>query len=486
MVFLIRIFTYLVILTLQMSFAYPSIAFANNDSILNQNFEKYRSNQALLRLFCKDMPKGGDLHHHFAGALFPEYFIRTLMRENLYIHPKTLVVKKQLRFDDVGFIRASKLMENHSFANIRERLLRSYSVRNFIPSAGETKADFFFNTFPKFHLLSELGELEDLLTLKEQAISEHISYIETMFSRPAKPVLAASLLQNFDRQLQQISINNNFNVIEQVLGNLLDSFKKYGIEKIATEHAQHIHQQHEQLALDDNFFTLRYVNYALRTERPSLVFWDLAVAFLSATKSEYIVGVNLVGPEHNFQALQDYTLHMQMCKFLRTRFATVNLSLHAGELTPNLATPKQLSMHINQAVNLAGARRIGHGVDISYEDNAHKLLGQMAKDSIAIEINLTSNNFILSVNGKEHPISLYHYYKVPIVLSTDDPGILRSSLTEEYVKLASLYPQFKYADIKQLVLNSINYSFLPTKRKLAILQKLQRDFQIFEAKYLNP
>lgn len=457
---------------------------SKNDSILNQKFEQYRKNLPLLRTFMRAMPKGGDLHHHFAGAVYPEYFVQTLIRENLYIQPHSLEIKKQLRFDDVGFVRVQQLIDKQEFEPIRERLLKSFSARSFLPSANESNADFFFNTFFKFGLLSELGEMEDLLSLKKQAISEQVYYLETMFSRPQKPQLPEKSLSKFDKLLHNAN-SSNANLLTPIFTEILDSFQKYGIQTLASTHAQHIHQQHEQLALDDNFFTIRYLNYALRTQRPSLVFWDLAIAFISATQSNYIVGVNLVGPEHNSQALADYSLHMQMCNFLRKRFPKVNLSLHAGELSPKLATPLDLKSHITQAVRLAKAQRIGHGIDISYEENARQLLEQMARDSIAIEINLSSNDFILSVNKDAHPISLYQHYHVPIVISTDDPGILRSTLSEEYVKLARLYPQFKYSDIKQIVFNSIKYSFLPSARKDRIFAKMQRDFQNFEAQYLK-
>ena len=44
-----------------------------------------------------------------------------------------------------------------------------------------------------------------------------------------------------------------------------------------------------------------------------------------------------------------------------TRHGTrVNVALHAGELTPSLVPPEDASDHIRLAVELAGARRIGH------------------------------------------------------------------------------------------------------------------------------
>ncbi|HSS76626.1 MAG TPA: hypothetical protein VLV54_07745, partial [Thermoanaerobaculia bacterium] len=67
---------------------------------------------------------------------------------------------------------------------------------------------------------------------------------------------------------------------------------------------------------------------------------------------------------------------------------------------------------------------------------------------------------LLGVQGREHPLPLYVGQGVPVVLSTDDPGIMRTSLTEQY-RLAGLdYPQLRYADLRTFNRNSLEYSFL--------------------------
>ncbi len=79
---------------------------------------------------------------------------------------------------------------------------------------------------------------------------------------------------------------------------------------------------------------------------------------------------------------------------------------------------------------------------------------------VAVEINLVSNAQLLGVQGKEHPFPLYREAGVPVVLATDDPGIMRTSLTEQY-RLASLdYSQLRYADLRTFNRNSLEYSFL--------------------------
>ena len=48
--------------------------------------------------------------------------------------------------------------------------------------------------------------------------------------------------------------------------------------------------------------------------------------------------------------------------------------------------------------------RIGHGVDVMYEDRPVELLKEMAAKHILVEISLTSNDVILGVSGKDHPL----------------------------------------------------------------------------------
>jgi len=42
-----------------------------------------------------------------------------------------------------------------------------------------------------------------------------------------------------------------------------------------------------------------------------------------------------------------------------------------------------------------------------------------------VEINITSNDLILGVSGKNHPLPIYRESGVPVALSTDDEGVSR-------------------------------------------------------------
>jgi adenosine deaminase len=137
----------------------------------------------------------------------------------------------------------------------------------------------------------------------------------------------------------------------------------------------------------------------------------------------------------------------------------VHITLHAGEIAPGLVTPDGLRFHIREAVELGHAERIGHGVDIMYEDHPHALLKEMASRHIMTEINLTSNDVILGVKKQWHPLPVYRAAGVPVALSTDDEGVSRIDITHEYTR-AVLDFHLGYLDLKRMARTSIEHSFL--------------------------
>ncbi|MGH9700774.1 MAG: adenosine deaminase, partial [Candidatus Acidiferrales bacterium] len=141
-------------------------------------------------------------------------------------------------------------------------------------------------------------------------------------------------------------------------------------------------------------------------------------------------------------------------------YPQVHITMHAGEIAPGLVTRQGLCCHVREAVEKGHAERIGHGTDIMYEDNPYDLLKEMAAKHIMVEINLTSNDLILGISGKNHPFPIYRKFGVPVALSTDDEGVSRIDLTHEFVRAVESY-DLSYADLKQLARTSIEHSFLP-------------------------
>jgi adenosine deaminase len=178
--------------------------------------------------------------------------------------------------------------------------------------------------------------------------------------------------------------------------------------------------------------------------------------------------------------MRDYALHMKMFRFLKTQYPNVKLALHAGELALGDVPPDGLRFHIDQALNVAGASRIGHGIDLAHETNAPAILKTMRARDIAVEINLTSNAFISGIKGENHPVTLYRQYGVPYVISTDDAGVTRHTLAQEYMLFASRYKP-GYAEIKKTSYNGLRYSFLAEADKKRLARQLDERYAAFEA-----
>ena len=124
-----------------------------------------------------------------------------------------------------------------------------------------------------------------------------------------------------------------------------------------------------------------------------------------------------------------------------------------------MVPPKDLTFHVRQAIELGHAQRIGHGVDVMYEDDPFALLREMARRRITVEVNLTSNAQILGVSGNAHPFPVYLAAGVPVVLSTDDEGVERIDRTHELQRAVTTYG-LGWDTLVGLERNTLEYAFV--------------------------
>lgn len=447
--------------------------------VVDNYLDGIRNNKAALTAFFSAMPKGGDLHNHFTGSLYTETYLDYVINRNYYLNTQTLEVAKAPG-KTTDWQPFSALQQSGQLDAYKQKLIQIWSVKDY-NGISSPSDKLFFGTFPLFSVASQNIWDSGLLELKTRAVTEHVNYIETMTSIPGDdtvvvPAIDAMLVdagQRMDEQQTTRLLDSIYNAVKGVMPG------------IAAKGVAYIQTHHNNLKIDDDNFTLRYQLAFVRVINPTLVFKKMVLAFEGAAqdKSGLIGGVNILAPENNDISMRDYWLHMQMFKYLRAKaqYKDVKCSLHAGELVLGMVKPEQLTWHIYDAVHVAGANRIGHGVDIPYEHDCYNLLKYMAANKVAIEINLYSNQFILHVQDDRHPISLYKQFNVPITISTDDAGVLRSNLIEQYVLLVSRYKNITYKDVKQFVYNSIEYSFIRDGQvKARIKKQLDGQFAAFE------
>lgn len=417
---------------------------------VSKHFDNIKTDPKALYAFLKVMPKGGELHYHLAGSAYPETMLNIAADDAYCLDTHSFSVQNG---ECKNLPTSETLLSDQSIYN---DYVRAWSMKDFV-AGKQSGHDHFFAAFDKFMPIVNNHRSELLAKIIERAANQNEQYLEVM----ALPDNGKSIA--FGKSLNQYKTN------QQKLAHLLSSADfvdniQYTVEqtgKLITQTKSHLgcnkHPNSKACKI-----TVRFQYYTLR-ELPINNFFAMAVnAFESANRSDKIVGINFVQPEDSPASLRNIKQQMQVFDFLHQQYPQVNIDLHAGEVTPNNVPPAELRYHINDAIKKAHAQRIGHGADIAYENNSADLMKYMANEGIAVEINLTSNHWILGLYGLNHPLNYYLKHQVPIVLSTDDEGILRTDLTTQYVKAVTEH-DLNYNQIKTINRNALSYSFLPGK-----------------------
>jgi adenosine deaminase len=413
-------------------------------------YEAARANPLELEAFLRGMPKGSDLHYHFPGGIYAETWIRDAAEDGLCVDLASHALMKPQPVCGAGQAPAAQAFVDQ---DLYDALINAFSMRNFVPRPGFSGHDQFFSTFAKFLVPSQSHAGEWLDEVATRAAAQNEQYIELMDT------------PDFGHAAQlayQIGWKDE-------LGQLRDALLARGLrDEVASARVRLDAMEASRRAIERCGtpqetpackITFRYLYQILRGYPKQQVFAQTLLGFETASADPRFVGINYVMPEDGSISMADYALHMKLVGFLHGLYPKVHISLHAGELAPGLVPPEGLCCHIRMAVEEAGAERIGHGVDAMHEDHPYELLKEMAAKHVMVEINLTSNDGILGVTGKDHPFPVYRKYRVPVALSTDDEGVSRINLTHEYVRAAETYT-LSYADIKQLVRTGLEHSFL--------------------------
>ena len=423
--------------------------------------------QLAVYAFLYDMPKGGDLHNHLEGAIYAESWIHSAGEDHLcvdinahaFMHPSDPAHLADSPHCDPsagrkpsGSYPAASLPDNQA---LYDALVDAFSMRNFIPSASESGHDHFFATFDKFEGPGNAHMPEWLDEIAARAASQNEQYLELMHTPPfadaAKLAISTGYTSDFAASRQKM-LDGGLRSEIQPIRSTMDGYltAQRALEHCGTPQAAPACQ-----------VQVRYIYQILRNFPPPIVFAQILLGFeVAAADPQHFLAINLVQPEDDFYAMRDYHLHMQMIAALHRFYPGVHVTLHAGELAPGLVPPDGLRFHIRDAVETAGAERIGHGVDVMNEEHPTQLLHELADHHVMVEINLTSNEGILNIGGPTSPLPYYLEAGVPVALSTDDEGVNRSNMTHEYAKAATLYG-LTYPQLKNLARNSLTYSFLP-------------------------
>lgn len=414
-----------------------------------------------LYAFLRSMPKGGDLHNHLSGAIYAETWIAQAAADHLCVNATTLTMTRSKGLTRSvpsqpvcadGEVAAQNALTDQK---LYDAMIDAYSMRGFVASAGVTGHDHFFGAFGKFRAADSPANTGALLdAVAREAAAENTQYLELMVTPDKDHGAPLGAQLGWDANLEEFRTR----LLASGIGaGVAEASKQLSDALAERKQREHCAQPDAAAACK---VELRFLFQVLRGFPPQRVFAQMLLGFELASHDANVVGINIVMPEDGTISMRDYHLQMQMFDMLHRHYPKVRLSLHAGELAPGLVPPNGLQFHIREAIELGHAERIGHGVDVMYEDRPYDLLREMAQRHTMVEINLTSNDEILGVKGKQHPFPVYRRYGVPVALSSDDAGVSRIDLTHEYVRAVETYG-LQYADLKQMVRTSLEHSFLP-------------------------
>jgi adenosine deaminase len=469
--------------------------------------DSVRRQPSLLLAFLHEMPKGADLHNHLSGAVYAETFIDFAVHAMWCRDPTTKQLsptseaegcdkRKKEKLVTLCFDRKQGSLELDSTAkahcdkdddktkgqehwrpaastaykdpSLYHEMVDAFSMRNFVPHCDllgngvvpatlcESAHDHFFATFGRFGAATDGRTGEMMAEAVRRAASDHVQYLELMHAADGDRARKLGERTGWD---------DDFYLLRSKLLPIIQAVVPATVKQVNQDEADMRKALRCGAAEADPGcgVSVRYLYQVGRGRPPEQVFAQVLLGFELATTDPRFVGLNLVMPEDSYVSMHDFNLHMRILDYLHRIYPDVHISLHAGELAPGLVPPDGLRFHIRDSVRIGHAQRIGHGVDIPFEDDRDGLLHQMAKDKILVEICLTSNDVILGIRGARHPLKLYIDNKVPVALATDDEGVSRSDMTQEYLRATQDYEFLGYQDLKRMARQSLEYSFLPGK-----------------------
>lgn len=143
--------------------------------------------------------------------------------------------------------------------------------------------------------------------------------------------------------------------------------------------------------------------------------------------------------------------------FAKARKAGLRITIHSGEANSPVA-----AQWVKDSVEVLGAERIGHGIQIIKDKN---ILNFIREKRIPLEVCPISNWLTQAFKTyEEHPIRELINSGVLVTINSDDPGIFATQLSDDYEVLHRVHG-FTIADFERANNIAAAVSFIDTKEK---------------------
>ena len=207
---------------------------------------------------------------------------------------------------------------------------------------------------------------------------------------------------------------------------------------------------------------LRAIVTAMRQAARTVEVAECAVRWRDAG----VVGFDVAGPEKGYPP----TRYLDAFDVIRRD--NFHITVHAGE---SFGLPS-----IWEALQFAGAERLGHGVrivdDITVRDDGSVELGRLAafvRDRrVPLEMCPTSNVHTGAVGSiAEHPIDLLRRLRFRVTVNTDNRLMSGVSMTSEFAALDAVFG-IGLSEIEWLTINALKSAFAPFDERLRLINEV--------------
>lgn len=396
------------------------------------NLDKLRTNKQLLQKFCKELPKGGMLHVHPSGTINREVAHTLLQQNNPTISHDEIhtTVSPWFAAHEYDFLKKLSVPTKYRDldSDTQKRLIDLYVL----PNGNSHSFDRFIGLFIIQYLCrndaNHMAVAEVIIRNFLTRAKEHgVIYVEfnnhAMFDYPIK-----------------------HETLPQLAAHVKQWEKEYGIT---------VRFNHAFVRIDDNEITHAQANNFLELDSP------------------YITGIDLLGNETDTPAFEKgQAVYATINAAVTLNSRQLNCTMHAGELGDK-RNPRDAI--------ILGAKRLGHGVSLIDDVIT---LEYARRQQLGIETNIISNQRLgVHLTPSNHPFLTYLRLGLKPSLSTDDEGMFETDISHEFF-IAIAETDIHYAEVKQLVLNSIDTAFADVYTKQRLRNKLIEQFKDFEQRWV--